>query len=66
MTGEKCVVYGHYATRSGGVREVYQTKYKSDGVGKLWMWTKDGTHDQPTNKRYLTSEADRRSVTHVL
>lgn len=54
--------YGYYNGRSGQLKQVFQTRYKSGATGKLWMWTKDGSAESPTNRRYLSSDADLRSV----
>lgn len=54
--------YGQYRVTSPNVKDVYQTTYKDNRPGKLWIYTRDGSHDHPTNKRYLSTEDELRHV----
>lgn len=62
VDGNKVQLYGQYTGRSQKPKDVYQTQYKNGTVGKLWTLTGNGTLEAPTNRRYLTSEADLRGI----
>ena len=62
MTSEKHVLFGKYNIDQPVTRDVYQTVYKDGRPGKLWMWTRDGNAEHPTNRRYISKEEDIRHV----
>lgn len=64
---KKVDLYGRYNVDTPvTTRDVYQTVYKDGRKGKLWMWTKDGTHENPTNRRYISSDDDLRHVLPII
>ena len=59
---EKSTYYGQFRPQGPVVKDVYQTVYKDKREGKLWTWTKNGSHENPTNRRYLTTPDELRHV----
>ena len=54
--------FGEYRVNSGRAKQVFRTKYKNGSLGKFWVWTGQGSNDQPSNRRYINGIDDMRHI----